>query len=72
MALTYNQLICKEIKATLEALVDEVKERLAVGMAVTNIEKYREEVGWIRGLRQAIEVCDEAEDMLAKKERGSH
>ena len=69
MVLTYNQVICKQIKTDLETAVNEAKERLANGVA-HEISVYREQVGLIRGLRQAIEICDEAESELQKRERG--
>lgn len=48
------------LKSLINERIADLLEQLANGNSVPDIGKYREYVGHIRGLREIIELCDEA------------
>ena len=68
-ALTYNGLFFNEFKKLLNERIAEAKANLALGSAQT-FEGYREQVGVIRGLTEAVEICEEAVKKADQHERG--
>lgn len=58
MPLTYNDRLADEFKKEVLALIDDKKEHLSRGGGISDIEKYRQAVGFIEGLREAIDLCD--------------
>jgi hypothetical protein len=50
--------------------VEGVKDNMAFGGGVPSFEAYRELVGQVRGLHEAIEMLDEAERLVEERERG--
>jgi hypothetical protein len=50
--------------------VDALKDNMAFGGGVPTFEAYRELVGQVRGLYEAIEILDEAERIIEERERG--
>lgn len=58
--LTYNSKFEKELKQLIEQTIEERKELLANGLSVVDFETYKHHVGIIKGLRMAVELCDEA------------
>lgn len=67
MNLTYNAIVSEEIKSLLQDAVDDQKENLALGGGVNDYSDYRHAVGFIRGLRHAIELCDEAHKKISER-----
>jgi hypothetical protein len=46
------------------------KNNLAYGASIKSFEAYREMVGMIRGLHEAIDMLDDAETKASERERG--
>lgn len=66
--LTYNSKFEKELKKLIEQSVEERKELLSTGLSTVDFETYRYHVGIIKGLRMAIELCDEATLIIERRE----
>ena len=50
--------------------IGELTEELVFGAAVGTLEAYKERVGQLRGLKEALELMEEAEKEVSKRERG--
>lgn len=50
--------------------INDMKDKMAFGGGVTTFEAYRELVGEIRGLNDALDLIDEAERLTDERERG--
>jgi hypothetical protein len=66
--LTYNSKFEKELKQLIQQTIEERKELLANGLSVVDFETYKHQVGIIKGLRMAIELCDEATLLIERRE----
>ena len=66
--LTYNSKFEKELKQLIQQTIEERKELLANGLSVVDFETYKHQVGLIKGLRMAIELCDEATLLIERRE----
>lgn len=66
--LTYNSKFEKELKQLIEQTIEDRKELLANGLSVVDFETYKHQVGIIKGLRMAIELCDEATLLIERRE----
>jgi hypothetical protein len=64
--LTYNQLFENTLRTLIEAEIDRLTENLVLGLSVEDFATYREIVGQLRGLRKALELCDEAQSIITK------
>lgn len=70
MSLTTRDVFLHCVRELIRIRIESAKDRLAFGGGVTTFEAYREIVGEIRGLNDAIELCDEAERKADERERG--
>lgn len=68
--LTYSSVFERELHRLINAKIEEMKEQLSTGVAVNSIETYREKVGRIAGLRDALDLFEDANDIVEKRERG--
>ena len=66
--LTYNSKFEKELKKLIEQTIEERKELLSNGLSVVDFETYKHQVGIIKGLRIAIELCDEATLIIERRD----
>lgn len=60
-----------EFLALLLKLIDDRKDVLASGNGVEDFPRYKHDVGYIAGLKAALELCEEAETTINKRERGA-
>lgn len=60
LVLTYNSKFEKELKQLIDQTIEERKELLSNGLVAVDFETYKYQVGIIKGLRMALELCDEA------------
>ena len=70
VVLTYSSVFERELYRLISAQIEEMKEQLSIGLTVASIETYREKVGIITGLRKALELFEDANDIAEKRERG--
>ena len=68
--LTYGSAFERELSKLIHARVESLINNLSNGYAIDRIETYREQVGKISGLREALELFEEANDIVSKRERG--
>jgi hypothetical protein len=68
--LTYASVFERELSKLIYARIEELKEELSTGRTVDSIESFRQKVGRIAGLREALELFEEANDIVSKRERG--
>ena len=66
--LTFQSFYQHELKKLIAEEIDRRKENLASGLSTPDFSAYRHQVGTIDGLKQALELIDEA-DKIAN-ERG--
>jgi DNA gyrase/topoisomerase IV subunit A len=66
--LTYNSKFEKELKQLIQQAIEERKELLSTGLSTVDFETYRYHVGIIKGLRMAIELCDEATLIVERRD----
>lgn len=52
-------------------LINERKDILASGNGVEDFSRYKYHVGFIAGLAATLELCEEAETTINKRERGA-
>jgi hypothetical protein len=58
---TKNNAIASVLRRLIDARKTEIKDRLASGVAISTIESYREVVGTLKGLDDALALLDDAE-----------
>lgn len=58
---TKNNAIASVLRRLVDARKTEIKDRLASGVAIDTIEAYREVVGTLKGLDDALALLEEAE-----------
>lgn len=69
MILTTRAALAQCMRKLVQERIDALKDVLAYGAAVTSYETYREHVGMIHGLQEALELMDEADKKLNEHER---
>jgi hypothetical protein len=67
---TFKSVFAEELKKLLREQIESAKNDLAYGASMTTFEAYREAVGVIRGLNNANDTVDEAEEKANDRERG--
>lgn len=67
MILTTNVVFAKCMRDLIELRIRDITEELVFGAAVTSIESYRERVGYLRALKDALEMLDEAGEQVEKR-----
>lgn len=70
MALTSRAAFAQSMRELIRTRVNSIKDDMAYGGGVPTYEAYRERVGVIKGLHEAIELLDEAERLIDERERG--
>ena len=71
MTLLHRSVFAAELKTILRERIGELSHDLAYGAGVADYAAYRQAVGRIAGLLEAIELCDEAEKKADDRERGA-
>ena len=64
MAQTQAEFFAAVLRKKIEAVIEVHKDNLASGMGVKDIADYNRQVGIISGLRDAIELFDDAFEVL--------
>jgi molybdopterin-guanine dinucleotide biosynthesis protein A len=67
--LTFNTLFEKELKKLIVSAIEERKENLSTGLSTVDFETYKHQIGIIAGLRQALEMCEEATSICSRENR---
>ena len=67
---TYSSVFERELLKLIDAKAQAILAELAAGYSITTIEAYREKVGKLAGLREVIDLFEEANDLVSKRERG--
>ena len=70
MALLHRSVFAAELKKLMHERIGELSNNLAYGAGVADFTAYRQIVGHIAGLVEAVELCDEAEKKADDRERG--
>ena len=68
MVLTTRAVAAQCMRELIQQRINSLKDTLAFGAAVTSFDVYKEHVGRIRGLQDAIELLDEAESEANKRQ----
>jgi hypothetical protein len=58
------------MRELIQSRINDIKERMAFGGGVPTFDAYRELVGEVRGLSDAIELIEEGERQAEARERG--
>jgi hypothetical protein len=69
--LTTSMAFKAELVKLILKLIDERKDIIASGNGVDDFSKYKHQVGFIAGLAATLELCEEAETTINKRERGA-
>lgn len=64
--LTYNTLFETTLRKLIQEEIERQTENLVLGLSVTDFSAYREAVGRIAGMRQALDLCEEAQTIISK------
>lgn len=67
-AFTYQSMYEHELKALLQDRIEQIKQELSLGF-LTNYEEYKMQAGKIAGLRDALDLMDEADRVCSHKAR---
>lgn len=67
MEMAYHTALSAVLRRLIEDRRSEIKERLASGVAIDTIHEYREIVGTLKGLADAIDLLEEAEKKLEER-----
>ena len=70
MILTTGAVYADCMRNLIRIRIGELTEELVFGAAVGTLEAYKERVGQLRGLKEALELMEEAEKEVSKRERG--
>ena len=70
MALTTRNVFVHCMRELIHSRINDIKERMAFGGGVSTLDAYRELVGEVRGLMDAMELIEEAERQTEARERG--
>jgi hypothetical protein len=60
---TFNTLLQRELNKLLLSEIERLKENLSNGLSTPDFAAYRHQVGFIEGLRKALELSEEAESI---------
>ena len=71
MTLLHRSVFAAELKTILRERIGELSHDLAYGAGVADYAAYRQAVGHIAGLLEAIDLCDVAELKADDRERGA-
>ena len=61
MTLTTRDALAHSMRLLIQERIGVLKDHMAFGAAYTTLEAYREAVGQVRGLNEALELLEEAE-----------
>lgn len=61
-----NLALEKELRKLIEEELERLRDNLANGLSVPDYETYKHQVGKIAGLTTALELCEEAKNILQK------
>jgi hypothetical protein len=64
--LTYNSLFEHELKKIILSEIERLTDVLANGSPIDYAD-YKQQVGRIQGLKQALDYCDEATSIISKR-----
>lgn len=56
-----------ELKKLITVETERVSENLSLGTSVKDYGDYRNQVGQIQGLRKALDLCEDAQTIIAKQ-----
>ena len=70
MILTTGAVYADCMRNLIRIRIGELTEELVFGAAVGTLEAYKERVGQLRGLKEALELMEEAEKEVSMRERG--
>jgi hypothetical protein len=56
-----------ELKKLIQEEIDRLKDNLSNGLSTPDFAAYKNQVGKIAGLTQALELCEEAKTIVNKK-----
>jgi hypothetical protein len=70
MALTTRNVLAQCLRELIKQRIASRKDDLAYGGGILTLEAYREVVGELRGLNDALDLVDEAERLTEERERG--
>ena len=65
--MNYNTLFEKELKQLISEEIERLTANMANGLSINDIGQYKHEVGRMLGLRFALNLCDEVNDILSKR-----
>jgi hypothetical protein len=65
--MNYNTLFEKELRRLISEEIERVSANMANGLSINDIGQYKHEVGRILGLRSALNLCEEVNDILSKR-----
>jgi len=65
--LTYNNQFEIELKKLIEGEIKRLSDNVTTGGGVQDYADYKNQIGKISGLRMAIELCEDAQDILNKR-----
>ena len=68
--LTTRDVLANVLRELIQKRIDALKDNMAFGAAHTTFDAYREAVGQVRGLKETLELIDEAEKKVDSHERG--
>lgn len=68
--LTTSMVFKVELEKLLRQAIEDEVEILMAPHAIVDFASYKHHVGTITGLRKALELTDEAESLINKRERG--
>lgn len=65
--LNYNNQFEIELKKLVEDEITRISDNVTGGVSVVDYADYKNQTGKIKGLRMAIELCEEAQSILNKR-----
>ena len=68
--LAMRHVFSHSMRGLIRIRIDGLKDKLAYGAGVPTFDAYREVVGEIRGLEDALEILEDAEKEANERERG--
>lgn len=61
-----GNLFSMTLKKLIEQRIEDKTRDIVSGIAIHNIEEYREAVGKVQALKEVLELMDEAEEIVSK------
>ena len=68
--LTTRDVLANVLRELIQKRIDALKDNMAFGAACATFDAYREAVGQVRGLKEALELIADAEKKVDRHERG--